>query len=248
MYQKLFSVCFPKSKMSVDYINWLYFKNPLGQAVGFDALEGDKVVSHYACIPTVVDGVIGLLSVNTATHPNFRSQGLYKKLAKTTYENWNEDFRFVVGVANAQSARTFVKHLGFTELGRLNLRYGNLNRPQIGSRWWTSKDIEWRMNCPRQKISKEILSTNLIELSLRPKKLPFNLKSIVFVSDAGKNEISEVRDQNRLGFTVDWVRDSKPKVRLPEWLKPSPLVLIFQSFGAVNVELNSWSFSDFDVF
>jgi hypothetical protein len=154
----------------------------------------------------------------------------------------------VVGVANAQSAKTFVKHLGFTELGKLNLRYGNLNRPQIGSRPWTSTDIEWRINCPRQKISKEILSTNLIELSLRPKMFPFNLKSIVFVSDADKNETRKVRDQYRFGFTVDWVRDSKPKVQLPEWLKPSPLVLIFQSFGAINVELNSWSFSDFDVF
>ncbi len=248
MYQRLFSVCFPKSMMSAEYINWLYFENPLGNAVGFDAIDGNEVVSHYACIPIRINGVIGLLSVNTATHPNFRSQGLYKKLAKKTYEHWNKDFQFVVGVANAQSSKTFVKHLGFTEIGKLNLRYGALNRTQIGSRSWTSEEIEWRINCPRQKISKESLSTGVILLSLRPKNFPFKLKSLVFISDSQKSEIRPGRSKKRFGFTVDWIRDSKFKVQLPEQLKPSPLVLIFQSFGSVNVELSSWTFSDFDIF
>jgi GNAT superfamily N-acetyltransferase len=248
MYQKLFSVCFPKSEMSVEYLKWLYFKNPLGKAVGFDAIEEDKVVSHYACIPTSIDGVNGLLSVNTATHPDFQRQGLYKNLAIKTYEHGSKDYQYVVGVANAQSAGTFIKHLGFTHLGNLNLRYGNLNRPQIGQRTWTREEIEWRINNPRQQIGKKILSTNLIELSIRPKNIPFVLKSLIPISDVGEIKFREKENMNRLGFTVDWVRDSRAKIQLPEWLKPSPLSLIFQSFGSKKVELNSWSFSDFDVF
>jgi hypothetical protein len=247
-YQQLFSRCFPKSNMSPEYINWLYYKNPLGKAVGFDAVKEGRVVSHYACIPTSIDGVSGLLSVNTATDPNFRSQGLYKKLANKTYERWSRDFNFVVGVANAQSAETFVKRLGFTEVGRLNLRYGNLDRPQIGSRSWTSEEIEWRINCPRQKLHKKIVSTETIQLSIRPKNFPIKLKSIVPLSTPGRNGIGETKELIRLGFTVDWVRDIKPIAKLPEWLKPSPLVLIFQSLSGKKVEVNSWSFLDFDVF
>jgi hypothetical protein len=246
-YQKLFSVCFPNSNMSPEYINWLYFKNPLGKVVGFDAIEGGNVVSHYACIPTSIDSFAGLLSVNTATHPDFRSEGLYKKLAKRTYEQWSRDYNFVIGVANAQSAQTFVNRLGFTEVGRLNLRYGTLDRPQIGSRSWTSDEIEWRVNCPRQKLHKEIVSTNLIQLSVRPKNSLVSLKAIVSLSVADKNQNTEAKEVGRMGFTVDWVRGLKPIARLPECLKPSPLVLIFQTLSSTKVEVNSWSFSDFDV-
>ena len=234
--------------MSPEYINWLYYKNPLGKVVGFDAVKEGKVVSHYACIPTSIDGVRGLLSVNTATDPDFRSQGLYKKLAKKTYEQWSRDFDFVVGVANAQSAETFVKRLGFTEVGRLNLRYGKLDRPLIGSRSWTRDEIEWRVNCPRQKLDKKIVSTSSIQLSIRPKNSPIKLKSIIPLAAVDRNEVRETKELVSLGFTVDWVRDLKPIARLPELFKPSPLVLIFQSLSGTKVDMNSWSFTDFDVF
>jgi hypothetical protein len=234
--------------MNVEYLNWLYFSNPLGDVVGFDAMEGNAVVSHYACIPTSIDGVIGLLSVNTSTHPDFRSQGLYKKLAKKTYETWNSDFNFVVGVANAQSSGIFVNHLGFKEVGSLNLRYGDLRRPQNGSRTWSNVELDWRVDSPRQRFRKEVISRNSVELSIRPKGIPLVIKSIVSISDASKNEIDESGDLGRFGFTVDWIRDSKPNLDLPGWLKPSPLVLIFQSLSNTKVDLNSWSFSDFDVF
>lgn len=247
-YQKLFLVCFPKSRMSPEYINWLYFQNPLGTVVGFDAIEGDRTISHYACIPTEIDGVIGLLSLNTATHPDFRSQGLHKILAKKTFERWSRNFHFVVGVANAQSAGNFVKHLGFTELGRLNLRYGSLHRPHIGSRSWTSEQIEWRASSPSRKFQKNFVSNNLIELVVHPKGFPFNLKSIVPISSTGTDEILGAKKVERFGFTVDWIRDSRPAVQLPEWFKPSPLVLIFKSLSGTRFEVNSWSFPDFDVF
>jgi hypothetical protein len=247
-YQKLFTICFPNSNMKSEYINWLYFENPRGKAVGFDAIERGKVVSHYACIPTSIDSVAGLLSVNTATHPDFRSKGLYKKLAMKTYEQWSGDFHFVIGVANAQSANTFINRLGFTEVGRLNLRYGNLDRPQTGSKSWTNNEIQWRVNCPRKKLYKETVSTYSIQLSIRPNNYPIKLKSVISLSSVDEAVNRVTGETGRFGFTVDWIRDLKPIAKLPEWLKPSPLVLIFQSLGETKVEVNSWSFSDFDVF
>lgn len=247
-YQKLFSFCFPKADMTSEYINWLYFENPLGKVVGFDAIEGGKVISHYACIPTKIDGISGLLSVNTATHPYYRSKGLYKKLAEKTYEQWSRDFNFVIGVANAQSVQTFVNRLGFTEVGRLNLRYGRLDRPLIGSRSWTNEELEWRLNCPRQKLQKEIVSTDSIQLSIRPINYPFRLKSNVSLLGSDTIADLDTKGAGRFGFTVDWIRELRPIVKLPEPLKASPLVLIFQSLGGTKVEVNSWSFPDFDAF
>ena len=35
---KLFSICFPRNKkFDFDYLNWLYYKNPAGNVLGFNA-------------------------------------------------------------------------------------------------------------------------------------------------------------------------------------------------------------------
>ena len=79
-HEALFSLCFPLSNLNRRYLEWLYFSNPLGKVVGFDAMDGEILAAHYACIPTRVDGKIGLLALNTATHPLYRSRGIYKKI------------------------------------------------------------------------------------------------------------------------------------------------------------------------
>ena len=245
--EALLRLCFPNSNLDRAYLKWLYFANPLGNVVGFDAMNGNTLAAHYACIPTQIDGKLGLLSLNTATHPNYRFKGLYQKLAIQTYENWSTQFDFVVGVANGQSAAGFVKRLGFTELGRLNLRFGDLKRPPTGNRTWTKAEIDWRTMSPRQKLEKRLLNNGMIELSMRPKSFPFKIKSLVSITDCEIRQNLEQID-NRRGFTVDWVKGSKPRLYLPEKLKPSPLVMIYKSLNSNDHEINSWSFPDFDAF
>ena len=82
---------------------------------------------------------------------------------------------------------------------------------------------------------------------MRPKNFPFKIKSIHSVQNIGlaEMELSKVREY---GFTVDWIRDRKPQIQLPEKLKPSPLVMIYQTLSGLETELNSWSFPDFDAF
>ena len=245
--EELLITCFPQSKITSSYLDWLYFSNPLGNVVGFNAFEGEVLAAHYACIPTRIGNRSGLLSLNTATHPEYRSRGLYQRLAHMTYERWCQDFEFVVGVANSQSSTAFVKHLGFRELGRLNLRYGKLLRPAEGARNWSVAEIEWRTDSPRGKFKSKQIHDGLIEISTRPDKFPFNLKSIVACQDEYFSRREELHT-SEFGFTVDWVKGHQPKVRLPEMLKPSPLVLIYQSFSSSDVDLTSWSFPDFDAF
>ena len=246
-HEALLNLCFPYSKLKRSYLEWLYFSNPLGDVVGFDAMDGNVLAAHYACIPTRIGDSVGLLSLNTATHPNYRSRGLYQKLAKMTYECWSKEFNYVVGVANAQSASTFVKHLGFTEIGRLNLRFGDLRRPISGARSWSQAELEWRINSPRQRLGKKVIGDGLVELSVRPGHFPFKIKSIIPIQDAGTAETKLSRISRR-GFTVDWVRGSKSKFDLPEKLKPSPLMMIYQTLSGSDTEINSWSFPDFDAY
>ena len=246
-HETLLNLCFPHSKLSRRYLEWLYFSNPLGDVVGFDAMDGDVLAAHYACIPTRIGDSIGLLSLNTATHPDYRSKGLYQELAKMTYERWSNEFNYVVGVANAQSATAFVKRLGFTEIGRLNLRFGDLRRPTSGARSWSQVELDWRINSPRQQLEKKIVGDGLVELSMRPKNLPFKIKSIIPIQDTGIAEM-ELLIARKQGFTVDWIKDTKSQLHLPEKLKPSPLVMIYQRLSGSDTEVNSWSFPDFDAF
>jgi hypothetical protein len=246
-HEDLFKLCFPLSKLNRPYLEWLYFLNPLGHVVGFDAMDGEILAAHYACIPTRIGNSLGLLSLNTATHPEYRSRGLYQKLARMTYERWYQEFNFVVGVANAQSSSAFVKYLGFSELGRLNLRFGELHRPTVGARTWTVPELNWRISSPRQQLRCKQTTDGLFQLAVRPRHFPFSIKSLV--PGYGPMGSSEERvETHKYGFTVDWINGYHPRVQLPERLKPSPLVMIYQSLNGSDTEINSWSFADFDAY
>lgn len=246
-HEALFSLCFPQSKLNRPYLEWLYFSNPLGNVVGFDAMDGEILAAHYACIPIRIGNSLGLLSLNTATHPEYRSKGLYQKLAQMTYERWSQEFNFVVGVANAQSSTAFVKHLGFTEMGRLNLRFGELHRPTIGARTWTASEIDWRISSPRQHLKCRPTSDGLFQLTVRPSYFPFSIQSLV-PGNASIGSVEESKVTRKYSFTVDWIKGHRSRIRLPEKLKPSPLVMIYQSLNGSETEINSWSFPDFDAF
>ena len=247
LHEGLLKTCFPHANLGSKYLEWLYFSNPLGKVVGFDAMDGEILAAHYACIPTRVGNSLGLLSLNTATHPEYRSKGLYQKLARMTYEHWNQEFDFVVGVANAQSSTAFVKYLGFRELGRLNLRFGELQRPTVGARTWTASEINWRISSPRQSLKYKTTTDGLIQLAVRPRHFPFSIKSLVATHESiGSNE--ESAETNRYGFTVDWIKGHHPRIQLPEKMKPSPLVMIYQSLNGSDTDISSWSFPDFDAF
>ena len=114
---------------TVDFFKQWYIANPYGRVLSFNAFDGDKMVAHYACIPTKMilgDSVVeGLHSMATVTHPNYRGKGLFKTLAKLTYDYAKENgYKFVVGVANANSFPGFIKYLGFKFIARLDVKVG----------------------------------------------------------------------------------------------------------------------------
>lgn len=243
-YLDLFKNCFPKQKMSEQFLNWLYFRNPEGYVIGFDALSSGRVIAHYACIPTNIEGVKGLLSLNSATLSQFRGQGIFIQLANLTYERGAKDYRFVIGVANANSQNLFSDKLGFKRLGNLNLRFGNLYRPESGSRQWSKESLEWLAENPRRRVRLSAINENVLEAAATWNYLGTPLKSLIVTET--KSRIID-KPKPRYGFTVDWIKDRRPCLQLPEYLKPSPLALIFKEFQKEEIELKSWSCFDFDL-
>ena len=246
-YAQLLKTSFPGFVPSIDYLNWLYYENPRGVVRGFDAYDGDKLVAHYACVPTKINGFHhdSLLSLNTATHPDYQGMGLFKLLASKTFESASNSFANVIGVANAKSVNGFVKHLGFEKLGNLELRIGFLARALEGSRVYTMREVEWRLSCPDRPLT---LSTLNEDSYLISKKIKWFLPQLKAVIPEVSIQTSE-RVKHSIGMTLDWRRGIKPKLRLPKFLKPSPLALVFKPLlEGDSRKITSFSFPDFDAF
>ena len=50
-YEELLTRVFQKEHLTREYLDWLYFQNPNGAAVGYDAFCGKTLIGHYVCIP-----------------------------------------------------------------------------------------------------------------------------------------------------------------------------------------------------
>ena len=148
-------------KGSHVFEKWLfrqwYLNNPMGKVISFNAFYGEELVAHYACIPykMEIEGrvVLGLLDMATVTHPNHRGKGLFKKLAKTTYDYAKEhNFEFVLGVANVNSFPGYMKYFPFTFVGQLEVKVGyGVNIQCDGQKTyrvhWNKDSFNWRLKC-----------------------------------------------------------------------------------------------------
>jgi GNAT superfamily N-acetyltransferase len=246
-YANLLSQSFRGFKPSVEYLSWLYFENPRGQVRGFDAFDGEKIVAHYACVPIKIFGYKNdsLLSLNTATHPDYQGRGLFSALASKTFESVSTSFANVLGVANAKSVGGFVKHLGFEKIGNLDLRVGSLKRATTGSRIYSKNEIEWRASCPRRELKISERESNSYLVSARISRFLPELKAIVPVEFEHPSKNSHLN----IGMTLDWRRGVKPIVKLPVFMKPSPLELIYKPLLEIDSsKFSSFSFPDFDAY
>ncbi|WP_312318570.1 GNAT family N-acetyltransferase [Stenotrophomonas sp.] len=166
-YQSIFAKCFPQAThLDVNYLEWLYARNPAGPVIGLDAWDGERLAAHYACIPAaaIVGGVACkvMLSLNTATDPDYQGRGLFTKLADGTYAaGAAQGMAGIYGVANANSTPGFVRKLGFTLLRPLDAKIGvgellpeadaaTLSEVQF-RRDWDRQSLEWRCANPQRR-------------------------------------------------------------------------------------------------
>jgi GNAT superfamily N-acetyltransferase len=158
-YCALLNATFATDKFNPAALAWRYRDNPAGTVVGADAWDGERLAAHYVACPLEarIDGelVRGLVSLNTATHPDYQGQGLFTRLAEHAYGLGRDaGYGFVIGVANASSTPGFLRKLAFQDAGRLHA--GVLARPP--SRFetaavqyqgaWREDLLAWRLANP----------------------------------------------------------------------------------------------------
>lgn len=268
-YSSLFAQCFPPStKFELEALNWLYTRNPAGNAVGFDAWKDGQLAAHYVCIPVPVsyDGKPSrmLLSLNTATHPSFQGKGLFTKLAQATYDAAADlGFDAVHGVANANSTPGFIRKLGFTLVQPLEARIGlgNLKvdsaRLTAGARFrrvWSEADLAWRCVNPVNKISVRTHGDAAhFFAAAKGRALPVYAR----LEDGGlrgaAQKVSAVSPVRLfLGLYPEGACGYQGYVSIPQRFRPSPLNFIFRPLreGLAPLAPGSvaFSFLDFDAY
>lgn len=267
-YESLFFTCFSKSiKFEVSVLKWLYVNNPDGFAVGFDAFEGDELAAHYVCIPTTIrlNGKIekALLSLNTATHPRYQGKGLFTKLAEMTYQTAaDQDFHCVYGVANANSTPGFLRKLGFQLVQPLNAKVGigrlgiDFQKASINAQFeraWTPESLAWRCSNPGNQILNFGMSDRIgFHASAFGRILPAyaELAEIAHYDCGTKRLVSPLR--LFLGLVPDQGCNFVGYTNIPQFLRPSPLNMIFRPLAQSRARLEaghlSFSFLDFDAY
>lgn len=108
----------------VDYLGWLYDKNPDGTVIATDVADDQGIAGHYAVVPVTLGvgmrTVRGALSLNTAVHPRSQGGGIFTRLATSTFRTAQErGVEQIIGVANANSTPGFVRRLEFRSHGPL---------------------------------------------------------------------------------------------------------------------------------
>lgn len=242
-------------KFSLEYLKWQYADNPLGSIVGFNAYWGDVLAAHYVTTPIYMNiagqKTLGLLSLNTATHPDHRGKRLFTILAERTYQYAAENgYKFVIGVANAQSTHGFLKHLNFNLVGPLTFRIGtgtNIfpKKDYTFTRCWDKETMDWRLENPSMEYFK---NDDMIVSPIKP-----GFKKLVYHDIDGLVSLSKLHGRPfnlYIGFGADLKGGCY--CGIPKFIKHSPFNLIFRdltdgSLPEVTKDNILFELIDFDV-
>lgn len=255
--QKLLQLVFKEhaDKFSFDYLKWQYADNPVGPIVGFNAYMGDVLAAHYVTMPIFmnIDGkkTLGVLSLNTATHPEHRGKRLFTILADRTYQYAAENgYKFVIGVANANSTPGFIKHLGFKLIGPLTFKVGvgtdlYPNKGYTFTRYWDKEIMDWRLKNPSMKYYK---NGEMIVSPIKP-----GFKKLVYHDKEGLVSLPKLHGRPfnlYIGFGADLSKGLYSGI--PKFIEHSPFNLIFRdltegTLPEVTKENIFFELIDFDV-
>lgn len=225
---RLFENCFGNTKLSLQYIDWLYFQNPDGNVVGTDIFHDGTLIAHYGLVPRnyIVKGWRTLLSVNTATHQDYRGKGLFPKLATNSYRLASSlGYDNVVGVANANSINGFTKKLNFQFLGnvRLHITKPYKQTPKIDI---TQEQLKWRLSNPNARY--------ILHRSGDHKNLYVEQRGVFFNIGAVKESymLNEYSSKKPLFSLTPHFSDWKyPSLKIPLKFQPSPWNVIVRNLN-----------------
>ncbi|MBI5505721.1 MAG: GNAT family N-acetyltransferase, partial [Deltaproteobacteria bacterium] len=229
--------------MSAEFLAWQYVANPSGAALGLEAFDGERVVSHCVVQPLVARlhgrEVRGVMSLNAATLPEYLGRGIYFGLADELYANARgAGYGFGVAVTNDNSTRGFVRRCGFTLMRPLHARIGVGSIPEPRreagvdfEKLWNEAALTWRLSPPHVRYRYETRGQTARVLA------PSGHRGIeVVLGDVSGRNVPGAVAATRHGFSplrlwlglderIDWRRSLY--FDLPLRVRPSPLNLIF---------------------
>ena len=262
-YSGLLNTTFGTDAFTPQAIGWRYRDNPAGQVVGADAWDGERLAAHYVTCPLEarIDGAVvkGLLSLNTATHPDYQGRGLFTTLAERAYAQGAEaGYAFVIGVANANSTPGFLRKLSFQHVDRLQAgvlarlpdRFSDAPVQYQGA--WRGELLAWRLANPAGRYV-AARRGGLIGVWART-HLPF-VRCGAFLKDEGQ----ALPGAGRTPLAATLFLGLEPRMALgrhgflpvPERFRPSPLNLIWRALSpdvpaALRPDAVALNFLDFD--
>lgn len=261
---KFLSGTFKSSKFSKDYLDWLYNKNPAGNVIGFNAFFKNKLVGHYALIPIKAkykdQQIKALMSLNTATDKNHQGKGLFTILANMTYRKcYDLGFDLMFGVANANSIHGFISKLDWKYIDQLDTRI-SLALPKIINNKklenclifpLSDNETEWRLSNPNFVYSKSTYGA----VNIIANEINFFSRSIVKVTEATFPNKTCLRPKINFWIGISnsysWERGLVQGIKIPEFLKPSPLHLIYKNLSSelsldrTNIQFEAINFDAF---
>lgn len=112
----------------VPYLEHEYFSNPAGTAIVEIAYDREHALAVSQCAAVPVNIKVGekiyrcLVAVNVLTRESHRRQGVFQALGMAAFDRASrEGFALAYSMPNPYSYPGFIKHLGFSELGRVPL-------------------------------------------------------------------------------------------------------------------------------
>jgi len=261
----LLRVVFPQSDiLNEAYLKWEYADNPAGNIVGFNAFEGDEMAAHYVTQPVVANlfgkETKGLLSLNTATHPNHQGKKLFITLADMTYQYAAENgYEFVFGVANANSTPGFLKKLGFQHVAPLQAKVGigkikvqPTAKEYTFERLWPRELLEWRLKNPvhRYEIAGNIMYASTGKYGIKAIMGDFNKDLLAHFESHHISSLNPMKLWMGIDPRIVW--KGSMFYEIPQKMRPSPLNLIFKDLTGGNRILDAGTVKfraiDFDAY
>lgn len=110
-------------RLSEAFYRWRFLENPFGTPLVTLLWDGPKLAGHYSASPSrsfQEAPFPSAQSMTTMTHPDYRNQGVFTKLAEDLFARMESSGREMIwGFPNTQSHYGFVQKLGWRDVGVL---------------------------------------------------------------------------------------------------------------------------------
>lgn len=265
-YLILYKKCFKNFNKNSEYLNWLYAKNPLGNYIGIDAFDENKIIGQLGGIPINLKfynkHIKTFVLVNTCIEPQYRGGRIFYNLANNLERALIEkNFDLIIGIGNKVATPAWMRSIKLKYLCQLQSYIGLINFSKIQNLKnkyniytdWNDKCIEWRCSNPLNHAT--ILDSNNFQLACSKTSVPIvKVYSPLFFNHTSKFKTSKTESIMSMKVFIGLSNEITKSLffrEIPEFLKPSPLNFLYKFLKedyCIKKNEIFFSFLDFDAF